>query len=490
MHLMLHIFKKDARRVWWAIAVALLLQACLVYVYASSSDATAVSLSLLLPMAWACLIALAVHEDPLVGDRQFWISRPIRWPVLLGSKLLFAAVCVHAPSFLADIAILALRGFHPWEWIPQLLEKQVMLAAALTLPVIALAAVLQSFAQLVLAAIAIVGATVYLSGFTPSLKSQLRLGVEDTRAVVCLAVLALAAVVMILMQFARRGTWRSRSVGIAAVAIAELVLIWMSPVFLARIRAVVHSTHTEIAFHLYPRRPVEALGGWSDAGWIGVAVPVAVSGIPKGVLSFFDLAAIDIIAPGSRYHETSIRPENGTGAPSDVEPYYIGPDWLLLHIRRSLYDRLKDARVELKATVVAVLHRAGETRRLPVGANQAVAGAGRCSSEVVERPGHNGEGLRLLRVVCESPAGFPLAPVTGVFGYSSGAPGNGLGELFSPSQTLLSPLARVQTNLRFDWLPIDVLSNRKLEITPDILKGGQVGDFDLHDIRLGDSGAR
>jgi hypothetical protein len=97
MHLMLHIFKKDVRRLWWGVAIALLIQ--IAAAWFDAVEDVAVLLHDLLMVTWAVLLALAVHEDPLVGDRQFWLTRPARWRVLLGSKLLFALAVVHVPSF-------------------------------------------------------------------------------------------------------------------------------------------------------------------------------------------------------------------------------------------------------------------------------------------------------------------------------------------------------------------------------------------------------
>jgi hypothetical protein len=236
MHLILHIFKKDVRRLWWGIAVALSLQAWMAWLDARNVTADLPNFSLLLMVTWACLISLAVHEDPLVGDRQFWITRPSRWPVLLGSKLLFAVAVVHMPSFLADIAILAARGFYPWAWVGSLLAKQFVLGAALTLPVIALAAVLQSFAHLALAIIAIGGLTAFVTTFTPLLHSQWR-GVEDTRVAMFFAVFALTAAAIVPLQFAWRRTWPLRVAGVAAVLAAELLYISLSVTFIAHVRA-------------------------------------------------------------------------------------------------------------------------------------------------------------------------------------------------------------------------------------------------------------
>jgi hypothetical protein len=77
MHLIVHIFKKDVRHLWWGIAVALLLRAWIAFLDARGATADLPDFSLLLMVAWACLIALAVQDDPLAGDRQFWITRPL-----------------------------------------------------------------------------------------------------------------------------------------------------------------------------------------------------------------------------------------------------------------------------------------------------------------------------------------------------------------------------------------------------------------------------
>src|ERR1039458_197640 len=156
MHLMLHIFKKDLRRLWWAVAATLLLLAAVANADCWRADSVGGAaegwLNLLLPLAWCCLIALVVNEEPLVDDREFWMTRPYRWRTLLGSKLLFAAVFIHVPLLIAGAAILGIHGFQPLAYLPQLLWKQIVLAAVLTVPAMALAALLKNLAQFLLAA--------------------------------------------------------------------------------------------------------------------------------------------------------------------------------------------------------------------------------------------------------------------------------------------------------------------------------------------------
>jgi len=66
-------------------------------------------LTILLPVSWLVLVTRLVHEECLVGDQQFWVTRPYRWTSLLGAKLLFLAVCLVAP-FAVVQAFITLRA--------------------------------------------------------------------------------------------------------------------------------------------------------------------------------------------------------------------------------------------------------------------------------------------------------------------------------------------------------------------------------------------
>src|SRR5439155_1011099 len=103
-------------------------------------------LTLLLLAAWGFLLALLVLEEPLVGDRQFWITRPYRWPALLAAKLVFAALFIHLPSLLADCAILAARSFSPVAvLVLQYARRRTILSRALAGAALVLAAALFVF---------------------------------------------------------------------------------------------------------------------------------------------------------------------------------------------------------------------------------------------------------------------------------------------------------------------------------------------------------
>jgi hypothetical protein len=480
MHLIVHIFKKDVSRLWWGIGVALALQIAVAYM-AAVGNPEAPEFSLLLIITWAFLIAVTVHEDPLVGDRQFWITRPSPWPILLGSKLLFAVAVVHVPCFLADSVVLAVRGFHPWEWLGTLLLRQIAIALALTLPVIALAAALQSLAHVALSVIAVGGLTGVASTFLPLAHTRWR-GEQDIRVILFFAVLGAAAAAIVLLQYARRRAWQAHIIGVAAVVAAELVLWSLPTVFFGRVRAAFEPARANIAFHqrTVPDRLYSAdqLFGYRyvPSGWFELRLPLGVKGIPQGVGSLYDIPALELTAPGNRHYT--------------LHPSYFGPDGLIVQIPQQVYESLKNVDINLKGAVIVILHRDGPTTSLPVGARQSVAGAGRCGSSIVDRTLFDNPAARLpgtrfraVMVSCASPAGFPLEPTAML-----GQPGdtNAAHESLHASSSpwvSLSPIERVHGSFR---VPQDSpeLATAKLQITPDLSLGWQVVNLDLRGIRL------
>jgi hypothetical protein len=123
-----HIFKKDARRLRWEVAATLGLLAWVAHLDRWRSDWTPGFaegwLNVLLPLAWCYLVGLAVLQDPVVGDREFWLALPCRWRSMMGAKALFVLCFIHLPYLLAQAGILAARGFSPVTYFPLLLWKQ------------------------------------------------------------------------------------------------------------------------------------------------------------------------------------------------------------------------------------------------------------------------------------------------------------------------------------------------------------------------------
>ena len=138
----IHIFRKDARHCWPYIVAVLALTALNAWQasvelpmpgsYSLFSNDSA--LSLLLMIVWWLAIGSVVHGESLVGERQFWTTRPYSWKSLLAAKLLFAAVFVALPLLISDCIVLLASGFNPLGLIPGLLMRQAWLAAFIVLP--------------------------------------------------------------------------------------------------------------------------------------------------------------------------------------------------------------------------------------------------------------------------------------------------------------------------------------------------------------------
>ena len=115
MNLILHIFRKDVRRLWIEILVSF---AALVLYFAKQWQGftpqdlhlynIARPLALLVFLTWAFLVVRLTQAEPLVGQRQFWITRPYAWWQLLSAKMLFVTLCIAAPLGFAQITVLVL----------------------------------------------------------------------------------------------------------------------------------------------------------------------------------------------------------------------------------------------------------------------------------------------------------------------------------------------------------------------------------------------
>src|SRR5580658_389901 len=115
MKLITHIFLKDVRHLWREIAVSLALvvtygrnvpyswahpgvaatgAAALVGAF-FDAEFWARMLVVLVPVAWVFTVIRVIQSESLVGDRQFWVTRPYDWRQLLAAKLLFILVFVN-----------------------------------------------------------------------------------------------------------------------------------------------------------------------------------------------------------------------------------------------------------------------------------------------------------------------------------------------------------------------------------------------------------
>lgn len=114
---------KDVRQLRWQLGAYALLLAAFAWVSPQTWPGTAPDsflsvfvtlLRILLMASQFVLITSAIHADRLVGEEQFWITRPYDWRSLLASKFLFVLACVVLPYLFMQWSLLHAAGLNPF----------------------------------------------------------------------------------------------------------------------------------------------------------------------------------------------------------------------------------------------------------------------------------------------------------------------------------------------------------------------------------------
>lgn len=237
MNQIIHIFRKDLRHHWIEISLC---QVALVFFYwhevkswqspgwfERSVGIWSIEFwaGLLLPLSWGLLIFRAIQGESLVGDREFWITRPYEWKKLLCAKALFVSAFVNLPLFIAQVILLAKAGFPPASHILGLAWMQLLLIQLPLLPLAALAAVTRNLAQGLLSVVIVLVYVVGMAIFGNYLdEGAFSSGESDWLAG---TILVLAVVSALWMQYSQRRTWPARAwlaggaLAITLVAVVE-----------------------------------------------------------------------------------------------------------------------------------------------------------------------------------------------------------------------------------------------------------------------------
>ncbi|HTV13474.1 MAG TPA: hypothetical protein VME68_02090 [Acidobacteriaceae bacterium] len=301
-----HIFAKDTRHLRWEIAISLAL--VIAYVVVVPAEWTqplegptqmvriqelrvlAGLLSVLMGVSWWILITRLVQSESLVGDRQWWITKPYEWSELLGSKLLFLAAFIGLPIVIAKAVTLAEAGFTPFAHLPGLGYSLIAIVAFLILPLLAIAAVTSTFGRATLTTLGVFVAFIALE----ALASVFVTGgfSVDWSEWIVLALLLAALCSGIGLQYARRKTWTAR-----VILAAGLVLVCVATA-VAGSSALVAMTYRQSGSPLQLSYNPDSKGSsftqWAGRRLIGVSVPIHVSGIAAGTA--VDLNAVQVTA--------------------------------------------------------------------------------------------------------------------------------------------------------------------------------------------------
>jgi hypothetical protein len=216
----LHILRKDIRRLRWDISAVLALAG--LYTWMACRDvatASAGSTALVL-LGWIYLAVRVVLEEPLPGDRQFWVTRPYGWKSLLGAKALFALAFLNLPLLISDCMILWWHGFPPLTQVSGLLWKQAMFVA-FTLPLpLSVAAISRNLVQAIGFFFAFA-----IASFLPQrsmLHGEWNWGGDWMQETLSNFLNLAAAALILRWQYQRRATSASRAVYVASLGLVTL----------------------------------------------------------------------------------------------------------------------------------------------------------------------------------------------------------------------------------------------------------------------------
>jgi hypothetical protein len=511
--MLLHTMRKDVRRLWPAVVVFLALLTTLTLAdrwrVNSMFGSTEGWLNLVVPLAWACLIALAVLEEPLAGDRHFWLTRPHRRSALLAAKLAFALLFVHLPVLIADAYIVAAHGFSPFEYLPELFWKQFAFAAFVTLPALALAALVPSFTHFMLGTFAIATAAAF-TVVVGVARTEIRWPegpIDSLRYEITAVLIAAACIVIVWLQYRRRPAVIARTVGIAAALIAGALIGLVPESADYQARALLHPIQAALSLRIEPR--AQALGfNYRSGSRFGI--PVVLSGLPAGAAFRRAALTLTVTAPdGRRYTNTPRTLDNQTKKPqleAKLFPYpydeHAAALWLTLEFDAAVYAALKDGKVRLTGHTAVSLVREGEKAWMPVGGRVAAPGVGHCRSDIRENPSSE----PWVTVVCESPSDIPPATRAIAWTREDGQEYHhalvNYGNLPTGLRTAwLSPLNRCDTSIQlsdpkyrlsdpeygqsnFRKVPMEYLANARIAVMPEFSTGYAVVNFDFPDVVL------
>jgi len=401
MNQILHIFAKDSRRFWAEIFLSVVITAAFAWFYplqwvgpdhvhraignqgvvGYEMQAMGYILRVLVPISWGLLIVRVVLAESLVGDRQSWLTRPYQWPKLLAAKLLFLLAYIYVPIFIAQCALLAETGFHPFAYIPGLLYNLLLLTILFVLPLFALSTVTSTFAQMMLILLEVflgVSALEFaVQRYLPRHFNGIQ-GTSYSTPGLLIVGFSLCAVVVVLQYVLRRAVLaRALLFGIPAL------LILCSPL----------SAHFEQQYsHIdasYPAaatppvqlayRPLDPglseIETYSDNGDVVIHASLEGSGVAPGTVLVPDAVKLEAEAPnGFRWASNW----QNTVAPR----FYAGAEGsdAAVTMPHAIYDQLKAMPLTIHVTFALTQARATSVTQIPLPRNDfSVPGFGVCA---------------------------------------------------------------------------------------------------------------
>ena len=386
----LHIFRKDARRFAYQIYALIILTLVWAWINIAQKRGDipvnhyAGFAAAVLIMGWWYLVSLLIHEEPLTGDRQFWITRPYSRRSLATAKLLFVLAFFNLPLLLAGFASLAAAGYQPLVYLPNFLWMQLTFTAVVLFVPVAVAALTRTLAQFVLAMLGLcLGLTVLNAVFAALTQGFHVFTVLVWAGGIFLPLLcATAALMVFILQLRTRNRLVSAGAGICLAVVMLCTGTALSRQFAIAVQSRMFGHNAAAS-----QAAVISAGGIQPdpkhpaPDGVTLAVPLRVVNIPAGETAGPELVELTFETPaGRRWSSGWISAASTEGDVFQVDPSADGAfTWKqLVVVDRSFWQQARSGPLALRGDVYVMLFGRSEVRLEDDGATR-VPGDGRCS---------------------------------------------------------------------------------------------------------------
>jgi|GEM_PF-3482342 len=390
----LHLFRKDLRHqsvdlvIYFAL---LILTGFLVPTgwpgHSSSNDMLPLLRSLLqvaVPVFWLVMIARLVHEEAIVGDRQFWTTRPYQWSSLLGAKLLFVLVCIALPHFVMQWCLAFYGGVSPLQaGFPWSATMHVLIV---WVPMFLFACITST---LVSTFFTTLGSVVVWIAMLTFLLGRNGPEADAPYARLIFSVLFAGIFAFLLVLLYRTRSYQLGRIMMGSSAVLFLLMIFfvskMSPASLgtlllkARYR---EGAAPQLHLHYVPGH-FTGQRGQDGPGLLSVPVPIELLGLQNGNRLHNAAMQYQVVAGGYRYT-------------SPWRPTALTPDGMMFRVPTDVMEHAGHADAHLTVSLAAEEIAPGESQTTAIRDRFAIPGNGSC--DAIDPP-NEGRSARTV-VVC------------------------------------------------------------------------------------------
>ncbi|SPE42490.1 membrane hypothetical protein [Candidatus Sulfopaludibacter sp. SbA3] len=330
-------------------------------------------LGMVLLMAMIGLVYRTAQQERIMGERQYWLTRPFPWRSILAAKFLFTFVCVALPVSLSTLVALALNGAplaDTFSW-----PLFVLVGGAW---VITLASITRTTVQFVLSAVAYL----FLSFFAILMTSHLLGydandwgGAQSVRTGADTLFTVAVLTVVLVRQYQGRTTLSSRVVFAAGILVAMIGLPGWHAAFALRekVEGPGASGGVRMTFDFARSQPIAR--GWTynpGEDVVAVKFPIAITGISSYAMLVGERVRTTIDAPGGRHWDSGWRFLGGVmgeRSPGAGPHRIYGEEssyWVAANVDRSFFEETKDMPVRIQSTAAFSMLSAPLTAHLPI----------------------------------------------------------------------------------------------------------------------------